>query len=52
MVVLLPLPVTPARMTRPSENLHSFSMTGGRPSLAKLGMLLLTRRDTSDQRPR
>ncbi len=52
MVVLLPLPVTPARMTSPSGKLHSFSIDGGRPSVAKFGMVVLTRRETSDSRLR
>ena len=49
MVVLLPLPVTPARMIMPWSKWHSFSMLGGRPSLSKVGMLLLTRRATKLQ---
>ena len=48
MVVDLPEPVTPARMTRPSGKTHNFSIVSGRPSSLNLGMVLLTRRAISD----
>ena len=35
MVVDLPEPVTPARMTMPWSKLHSFSIDGGRPSFCE-----------------
>ena len=51
-VVLLPDPVTPARMTIPCSYWVISAMTGGRPSPSKLGIELLTRRATRLSRPR
>ena len=36
MVVLLPEPVTPAKMTSPSEKWHSFSIDGGQPEFREV----------------
>ncbi len=45
-VVLLPLPVTPARRTIPWSNLQSSSMMGGRYSPSKFGINRSTFRET------
>jgi hypothetical protein len=51
-VVLLPDPVTPARMMIPCSYCVNSAMTGGRPRPSKLGIELLTRRATRLRRPR
>ena len=51
-VVDLPDPVTPARMTIPWSYEEISPMIGGRPSPSKLGIDVLTRRATRLSRPR